>query len=82
MMFFELILLELFAIANYSSTRLIVGKTLETFFSEFKRPTAFIFGMQQCLVVPYIYPANQASRVETDPPRDQEFPNTYNGKTL
>ena len=24
--------------------------------------------MQQCLVVPYIYLANQASRVETDPP--------------
>ena len=29
------------------------------------RPTAYIFSMQQYLVVPYINPANQVPRVQT-----------------
>ena len=29
------------------------------------RPTAYIFSMQQCVVVPYLNPANQAPGVQT-----------------
>ena len=35
------------------------------FFSEIMRPTAYIFSVQQCLVVPYINPANQDPGVKT-----------------
>ena len=38
-------------------------KTLKFFFSETKRSTAYIFGMLQCLVVPYINIAKQAPGV-------------------
>ena len=31
------------------------------------RPTPYIFGMLQCLVVPYINPANQGPGVQTGP---------------
>ena len=54
------------AMPIYSSRRLIIGKKLKTiFFSENMRPTAYIFSMYQCLVVPYINPANQALGLQT-----------------
>ena len=43
-----------------SSHRLIMGKTSKIIFSETMRPRAYIFSMYQCLVVPYINPANHA----------------------
>ena len=39
------------------------------------RPTAYIFSMLQCLVVPYKYPANQAPRAQTGhAPGGRELP--------
>ena len=45
----------------------ILGKSLKTFFTEaMMRPTAYILSMLQCLVIPYINPANQVPGVKTD----------------
>ena len=38
--------------------RVKIGQRVQIFFSETTRPNACIFSMQQCLVVPYINPAN------------------------
>ena len=43
------------------------------------RPRAYIFSMWQCLVVPYINPANQARRVQTG---HTPVVHMYMGKTL
>ena len=47
-----------------SSHRLIMGTNLKIF-SETMRPTAYIFSMYQCLVVPYLTSANQAPGLQT-----------------
>ena len=57
----------LVTMTTYSSDKPIMGKTFKIFFSETMRPTAYLFGMKQCLVVPYIYPTNQVSWVQTGP---------------
>ena len=46
-----------------SSHRLIMEKTEKI--SETMGPTAYIFSMWQCLVVPYINPASQAPGAQT-----------------
>ena len=44
--------------------RLIIGKHVNTFFSETMRPSAFIFCVKQCLVSPFIIPANRDPGVQ------------------
>ena len=48
-----------------SSHRLIQGKTSKIVFQTMTS-TVYIITMQQCLVVSYIIPANQAPGVQTD----------------
>ena len=43
----------------------IIGKSLKKIFTEAMRPIAYIFSQLQCLVVPYIDPANQVPGVRT-----------------
>ena len=42
----------------------IMGKSLKTFFTEAIRPTYYILSMLQCLVVPYINPADQVPGIK------------------
>ena len=68
---------------TYISHRLIMSKTSKFFFSETMRPTAYIFGIQQCLVVLYINPAYQAFGVQTGTiPGIKSFHRLIMGKTL
>ena len=51
--------------ANKATINIMGRKSLKIFFTEAKRPTAYIFSMLQWLVVSYINPANQVPGVKT-----------------
>ena len=64
--------------------RLIKGKNVKKiFFSETMRPRAFIFCVKQCLVSPFIIPANRDPGVQIDhAPGRHYLRYAYNGKTF
>ena len=63
--------------------RLIIGKHVKIFFSETMRPRAFISCVKQCLVGPYIIPANRDPGVQIGhAPGRHYLPYAYNGKNI
>ena len=54
---------------------LVMGKKLKKiFFSETMRPRAFIFCVKQCLVIPFIIPANRDPGVQIGHARRHYLP--------
>ena len=53
-----------YALRGHGLHRLIIGKHVKIFFSETMRPRAFIFCVKQCLVSPFIIPANHDPGVQ------------------